>query len=231
MMILGIIQARIDSTRFPLKIFSEFSDGTSLLERVVRQVSHSKLIDNIVIATNYFSYSMIREIVDRLKLNVDVKVGDDEDVLGRFIKCISSYNSNFDNIVRITADNPLTCPIAIDEAIKLHISKNADLTHFLGIPLGTGVEVIKTSRLFEINELSFEMYDREHVTPYFYKHKEIYKVLEPVYREGWDYQSIRVTIDYPIDLESVDRILHKLDYKLPVYIDDVVSVVEALTNV
>jgi spore coat polysaccharide biosynthesis protein SpsF len=230
-MILGIIQARIDSGRFPLKIFAKFSDGTSLLERVIKQVSYSKLIDRVAIATNYFSYRMVRDFVNEFGFDVDVKVGDDEDVLGRFVKCVSSYDVNFEHVVRITADNPLTCPKAIDEAIKLHTEKNADLTHFLGIPLGTGVEVIRTSTLFEINDLAFEKYDREHVTPYLYKHKSLYKVLEPFYKDGVDYQAIRVTIDYPIDLESVDKLLSRLNYKIPVYVEEVISVIEELARV
>ncbi len=230
-MVLGIVQARIDSGRFPLKIFAKFSDGTSLLERVIKQVLSSKLIDRVAIATNYFSYGMIKDFVNEFGFDIDVKVGDDEDVLGRFVKCVLSYDINFEHVVRITADNPLTCPNAIDEAIKLHVEKKADLTHFLGMPLGTGVEVIKASVLFEINELAFEKYDREHVTPYLYKHKNLYRVLEPFYKDGVDYQGIRVTIDYPVDLESVDRLLSKLNYKIPVYVGDVIGVIEELARV
>lgn len=223
-MILGIIQARINSDRFPMKVFARFSDGTFVLERVIKQVLNSRLVDKVIVATNYFSFNSISSFVRSRFSNVEVFSGPDEDVLSRFISCIDLFD-DVDNVVRITADNPLTCPKYMDLAISLHVQYGADLTHFLGIPLGTGVEVIKSSVLFKVSELSFDKYDREHVTPYIYKNRYLFRVLEPMFDLG-DYQSCRVTLDTQKDFELIDLVLSSLEYRVPIFVEDVVSVFE-----
>lgn len=222
-MVLGVIQARINSDRFPLKIFAKFSDGTCLLERVIKQVKYSFLVDKIVVATNHISYASISSFVREKFYDVDVVSGADIDVLDRFINCISMFDPEV--VVRITADNPLTCPKYIDYAIDIHLNEKAELTHFLGIPLGSGVEVINPESLLGIARLTFDSYDREHVTPFFYKNKEVFKVLEIPYEKG-NFQSYRVTVDTIEDLQNVDRVLKALNYKIPVFVDDVIEVYE-----
>lgn len=221
-MILGIIQARINSDRFPIKIFAKFSDGSVVLERVIRQVLFSEILDKVVIATNYISFSSISSFVKSNFDEIAVISGSDNDVLDRFVSCLSIFD-NVDVVVRITADNPLTCPKYIDYAIKKHLESKADLTHFLGIPLGTGVEVINPNTLFKISELTYDPYDREHVTPFIYKNRDIFKVVEPMFEVG-NFQNFRVTIDTENDLFFVDGLLRLLDYKLPVYVEDIINV-------
>lgn len=230
-MVLGIIQARINSDRFPIKIFAKFSDGSFVLERVIKQVLHSRMIDKIVIATNYLSHGFISSFVNNYfsgVRNISVFSGPDNDVLLRFVKCVDLFD-DVDAIVRITADNPLTCPKYIDKAISLHFEEKADLTHFIGIPLGMGVEVIKPDTLYLVEVLTSLPYDREHVTPYIYKNKDKFKVLEPMYSLG-DFQNLRVTIDTYNDLYFVDKLLKDIDYKIPVFVEDVIHKLSCLTK-
>ncbi|MGC8766165.1 MAG: cytidylyltransferase domain-containing protein [Brevinematia bacterium] len=222
-MVLGIIQARINSDRFPMKVFAKFSDSTCLLERVIKQVKHSFLIDKVVVATNHISFASISSFVKENFEDVDVISGPDEDVLARFVSCIDIFDPKV--IVRITADNPLTCPRYIDYAIDIHLSENADLTHFLGIPLGTGVEVVNAESLLRVSELTFDLYDREHVTPFFYNNREVFKVIEAPYEKG-NFEYYRVTIDTLEDLEVVDKVLASLGYRMPVLVEDVVEIYE-----
>ncbi len=227
---LGIIQARIDSQRFPAKIFAKFSDGTVVLERVISQVLYAKSVDKVVVATNNISFNAIRRFVKEKFLDkVTVIPGSDEDVLSRFIKCVKFFGiENIRNVIRITADNPLTCPVFIDKAVEIHTTIQSDLTHFLGIPLGTGVEVINPNSLLEISFLASSKYDREHVTPFFYKNRHIYRVCEPMYDIFSNYQVIRVTIDTLEDLNNVEHILRTLDYKIPITVNDILKVATPL---
>lgn len=221
-MVLGIIQARVNSDRFPVKVFAKFSDGSLVLERVIKQVLFSKTIDHVVVATNYLSFPLISSFVQSNFKGVSVISGPDNDVLERFVSCLKIFD-NVDTVVRITADNPLTCPRFIDYAVYKHVESKADLTHFLGIPLGTGVEVINPDVLFKISELTYNPYDREHVTPFIYRNRETFKVVEPKFELG-DFQHFRVTIDTRDDLEFVDRILKLLRYKLPVCVEDIIGI-------
>ncbi|MCX8028900.1 MAG: hypothetical protein N2712_02780 [Brevinematales bacterium] len=227
-MILGVIQARVNSDRFPFKVLARFSDGTTVLERVIRQVKHSKLVDNIVVATNHLSFGIISSFVMSKFNDVNVVAGSDEDVLDRFVNCVSVFD-DVDHVVRITADNPLTCPRYIDKVVEIHLKDKADLTHFLGIPLGTGVEVIKFEALVMSSKLAIDEYDREHVTPYIYKNRKIFKVLEPVYEYG-NFQDIRVTLDTQDDYNFIDVLLHRMGYKIPVFVEDVIKFAPSLVT-
>lgn len=231
-MVLGVIQARINSERFFAKIFARFADGSTIIERVVKQILHSKRIEKIVIATDYTSFSFISSFIrEKFDGIVEVFAGEDQNVLSRFAKCVNNLKHlSIDQVVRITADNPLTCPYLLDKALDIHEKVDADLTHFLGIPLGSGVEIIKASTLLEINEIVIDEYDREHVTPFIYKNKEIYRVLEPVLDQFNDWQFVRVTVDFPKDLLFVDSILRKLEYKVPIFVDDIIDVVKNISR-
>ena len=47
-----IIQARMRSSRFPKKVMREIYDHKTVLDCVIDQLSYSKLIDNLVVATS-----------------------------------------------------------------------------------------------------------------------------------------------------------------------------------
>lgn len=221
-MVLAIIQARINSDRFPFKVFAKFSDGSCVLERVIKQVKYSETVDKIVVATNYISFNSISSFVSKFFEDVSVVSGPDNDVLERFVRTIQVFD-DVDTVVRITADNPLTCPRALDIALRIHKEKKADLTHFLGIPLGTGVEIINPVALLKASNLAYENYDREHVTPYIYKNRDTFKVLEPKFYLK-SYQNYRVTLDTKEDLEFIDRLISKLNYRIPIFVEDVIEI-------
>lgn len=227
-MVLGIIQARINSDRLPMKVFARFSDGSLVLERVIKQVSNSRCIDKIVVATNYVSFGAVSSFVSERFTGVSVVSGPDEDVLTRFIKCIDLFD-DVETIVRVTADNPLTCPKYIDLAVLAHTDSGADLTRFVGLPLGTGAEVIKANALYRASELAFEQYDREHVTPYIYKNREIFRVKEIPFYLG-DFQNCRVTLDTSEDFETISKVLEILGYKVPIVVEDVVEAYSLLAS-
>ena len=50
-MIIGIIQARMGSSRLPGKVLMEV-DGEPLLKIQLERINHSKLLDDIVVATS-----------------------------------------------------------------------------------------------------------------------------------------------------------------------------------
>ncbi|MBT8219251.1 MAG: 3-deoxy-manno-octulosonate cytidylyltransferase, partial [Bacteroidia bacterium] len=51
MNVIGVIPARFDSTRFPGKALVDIY-GKSMIERVYRQCEQSKLLNNILVATD-----------------------------------------------------------------------------------------------------------------------------------------------------------------------------------
>ena len=49
----AIIQVRMGSTRFPGKVMMKLDEKFTVLDYVIRQLGHSKSLENIIIATTY----------------------------------------------------------------------------------------------------------------------------------------------------------------------------------
>ena len=125
-------------------------------------------------------------------------------------------------IVRVTADNPLTCPEFLDRAVEMHLNTESDLTHYLGIPLGTGVEVISLQALSLAYHSATSDYDKEHVTPYIYKNRCFFKVLEPVSSGMYYSPKTRVTVDTQSDLQFVRALCEHYSDQRFISMEDIV---------
>ena len=119
-----IVQARMSSSRFPKKIFEKINDQT-ILSFVISQISKSKKIDRIIIATTTLEEDDV--IVEFCKNNnIDFFRGSVDDVLDRYFECAKKFSSEL--IVRISSDCPFIDPeMALNEAQKIgnpeHIKK------------------------------------------------------------------------------------------------------------
>jgi len=81
-----------------------------------------------------------------------------------------------DHIVRMTADCPMIDSEIIDHTIDRHLEGQYDYTRNIGFPDGLDVEVMTYPALCKAWEEAGSSYEREHVTPYFYYHPELFRV-------------------------------------------------------
>lgn len=215
----AIIQARMDSERLPQKVIMPVN-GKPLLAHIVDRLSRSKYLRNIIIATTEDSLGPISAA---LKDHEKVKyfVGSKENVLERYYLAAKTYEPKI--IVRATGDNPLVCPVFMDNAIELHTRAEADLTHFLGIPLGTGVEIINREAINISHKNTKHAYDREHVTPFIYKNRDSFKVFEPLSAGLYYAPDIRVTVDTRSDLDSVRKVFEFYQDRDYISMEDIIS--------
>ena len=110
-----IIQARMGSSRLPGKVMKKLDQNSTVISYIIKQLKHSKFLDNIVVATTSLKQDKI--IVDFLeKEGIEYFCGDQNDVLDRYYQCAHKFS--FSEIVRITSDNPLIDPNIIDSVIK-----------------------------------------------------------------------------------------------------------------
>ena len=96
---------------------------------------------------------------------VTVRRGPLDDVLARFLEVIDEFGP--DDVVRLTADNPMTDPQVIDLVVSAHREAGADytantLSHTF--PHGLDVEVVAATALRALADLGPDEHDREHVT-------------------------------------------------------------------
>jgi len=213
-----IIQARMGSTRLPGKVMKKIDGNKTILESVISQVKHSKLIKKIVVATTTLPQDDV--IVAKCqKLGVDVFRGSSSDVLDRYYQCAKEYS--FSTIVRVTSDNPITDPKIIDTLIKKILSKKIDFsTNRLSkkFPLGVQVDVFAFDAIEQAWKKSTDPLDREHVTRYFYQNPDKFIIFN--LENDKDLSHMRYTVDTIEDFEFVRNLFEKIK-KRPILLEDI----------
>jgi len=207
MNILAIIQARIGSTRLPQKVLLDL-EGKTVLEHVVERVKRSN-ISKVIVATTINNEDL--KIV-KLCSNKGIRVfcGSNDDVLDRFYQIAKLIKPK--HIVRITADCPLIDHDIIDRIIDLHLLKNSDYTcNTLNetFPDGLDVEIFTYEALEKAWKEARLTSEREHVTPYIRKHKEIFKISGLENKQNFSQK--RWTLDEPDDYKFL-KIVYKNVY-------------------
>lgn len=112
MIITGIIPARFASTRFPGKPLT-LIDGKTMIQRVYDQALKSKLINNVIIATDS---SEIFDCVKGFEGSVVMTSKKHKTGTDRICEVVQKINS--DIIVNIQGDEPFINPKDIDNAIR-----------------------------------------------------------------------------------------------------------------
>jgi glutamate-1-semialdehyde 2,1-aminomutase len=206
MKILAIVQARLNSQRFPKKVLQLINDKT-LVEILLIRLRKSKLISEIVLATtdNHFDDELAFLISN---LGFEVYRGSENDVLDRFYNASIKYKPEL--IVRITADCPMIDAEIIDRVIELLISTNSDYCSNnkpATFPDGFDVEVFSFKSLQNAWEVSTKKYDREHVTPFLYNNPDLFKISTLNYNK--DLSRLRLTVDEKIDFDVVKGVFNE----------------------
>jgi spore coat polysaccharide biosynthesis protein SpsF len=201
-----IVQARMTSTRLPGKVLKEVL-GKPLLEYQIERLRRISSVDEIVIATTVNTTDQL--IVDCCnRLGVSYFRGLEEDVLSRYYGAAVEHQA--DVVVRVTADCPLIDPEVCEQAITYFIENKDDydylrLEHY---PRGLDTEIFSFKGLEECFREATAQPDREHVTPFFYRQPERYRVKKIYCPE--DLSHHRWTVDTPEDFELVKRIISEL---------------------
>ena len=204
MKIAAIIQARMNSSRFPGKIKQIFETKT-LLETCIDAINHSNFIQKIIIATTANKEDDWIESFFKKSENIYVFRGDEKDVLSRYVLSMKKYQ--IDIVVRITADDPFKPPWLIDQLIRYIIKGKYDYasnTIEPTFPEGLDVEVFTSQALLKADKFAKKNSEREHVTPYIWKNSSIFNCYSEIAES--DLSWARLTIDYKEDLERLRKI-------------------------
>jgi spore coat polysaccharide biosynthesis protein SpsF len=204
-----IIQARMGSTRLPGKVIQKIDGGKTVLDYVTNQLKASKKIDVIIIATTNLQED---DIIFNHSKSKQVKYyrGSSEDVLDRYYQCAKKFG--IDDIIRITADNPLIDPNIIDIIIEKYKKEKYDfMTNALNrtFPYGTEVEIFSFETLEKTWKMAEKPSEREHVTPFMCEPKNNFRIINVKLKENFSY--LRYTVDRIEDLELVKKIIKNID--------------------
>ncbi len=198
MKITAIVQARMGSTRLPGKVLMDLR-GETVLARVVGRLRRAKRVDEIVVATtNSVADDAIVRECSRLK--VSSFRGSEDDVLDRYYQAARVCAAGA--VVRITSDCPVIDPQLVDETIGLFQRQHVDYASNSfprTYPRGLDTEVFTIAALEQAWRDAHKPHEREHVTPYFYEHPELFRLVSQCGRI--DYSQYRWTLDTAEDLE------------------------------
>ena len=144
-----IIQARVSSTRLPVKVLRKlpYAGQLTVLENVIRRLKRSKETDEIIVAT---TASKEDDQLTRIARKEKVRYfrGSRDDVLSRYH--LAAKEARLDVIARITSDCPCIDPKIVDTIIERHLVSNADYTSNTlerTYPRGLDVEVFNADGL------------------------------------------------------------------------------------
>lgn len=221
--VITVIQARMTSTRLPGKVMMEVC-GKPMLALMVERLSRVLTLDGIVIATTVNATDdPIAALAN--ELGVGSYRGSEENVLSRVVGAAQEYKA--DIVVRTTGDCPLIDPEIVNRVIEAYLNGDADyVTNTLerSYPIGMDVEVFSRAVLEEISERTSLAEDLEHVTPYLYKHPEIYRLQNVAVPMSLYDPALRLTLDTEDDLKLIRIILTALYPQNTAFtLDDVVD--------
>lgn len=207
MRLIGTIEARMGSSRLPGKTMASVYNGMPLLECVVRRFQACCALDDVVVATT-------TERGDDaiaawcVKNGVSVFRGSEENVLERVAGAARQFGA--DAIVQMGADSAYLDYQLIDHLVGHYrggqfdyVCNDLKLTY----PLGIYGHVVRTEKLVELSKRTgLSDKDRSDVVRYIWEHPESYAISSIEAPPEFNCPSLRLTIDYPEDMEQAREV-------------------------
>jgi len=125
--------------------------------------------------------------------DIPVVRGSKNNILKRYIQTMKIFPSK--TIVRVTADNPLTCPEIIKWLINEQQNKCLDYVFCTNIPCGTGVDVFSNNVLEALDKENLTDDEKEHINLHILNNKEKFKTFFPQLTDERARPDIRLTVD------------------------------------
>jgi len=218
---IATIEARMGSTRLPAKVMAEIA-GKPMLQWVIDRASRASSVDQVVIATTTVSED---DVIERLarRLGVPCFRGSVEDVLGRVLAVAEAFQA--DDLVPLTADNPLIDPELIDDVVAFFRHGRYDyvttthMHHSLAwkavrtFPVGVSVQVCSRRVLADAAAKTRNAIERGYATFSIYNHPERYQLgtFEAAGKyAAWRHPELRLTVDTPEDLALIRPVFDSL---------------------
>ena len=220
----AIVQARFGSTRLPGKVLLEL-DGRPVLAHVLSRCSRISGIDFVVCAMpDEAASDKIEEIA--AACGAVTFRGSESDVLARYLGAARLVDA--DVVLRITSDCPLIDPKVAADVVALRAAKRCDYASnnlSRTFPHGLDCEAFTFEALAEADTRAHEAYDREHVTPWLRRSRDIVRANldsgNPALAQH------RWTLDHPEDMAFFKALFAVMVEGVDGTMDDILSVLAA----
>lgn len=171
MRVIGVIQARMSSTRLPGKTLEPIR-GRPLVLWTIAAMEAVPAIDRLIVATT--DDPADDPLTSALDGRVELFRGPVHDVLARIQAAVAPAHP--DLVVRQTADNPFVDPNVVRAQVELCAEGGFDYVGTAGWPLGIAAEVARAAALAEADRDATEPAEREHVMPFLYARPDRFRI-------------------------------------------------------
>ena len=211
------LQVRLKSTRLYRKALLPLING-NVIQHAMRALKE--------VRAHVYALLTDKESAEELRIFAKkegflIFVGPEHDVLKRYIQAAEYFHVT--RIIRATGDNPLVSPKHAQEIIHIHEKKTPDLSHFIDMPLGLGIEVVELKALIKAEKQIKDPFEREHLTTHLYRNPKTYNILEIHCPYNCRLPGIHVSIDTQEDYELIMAIYSDLYHNKPIKADKVVN--------
>jgi len=194
----------MSSQRFPGKVLAPFC-GEPIIRHVLRAAEEVLDRLSIVVATS------VEPSDDPLcsylqDIGYQVFRGPLADVFERFRLCLEVFPADW--ILRISADSPLLPTGPLQRVVGLAESQHCDLGTTIfprTFPKGCNAELILTETFLRIDRSRLTPHDREHVTPYYYRNADRFRIVNISSRCSQP-SDLSLTVDEIDDLQRLERL-------------------------
>jgi spore coat polysaccharide biosynthesis protein SpsF (cytidylyltransferase family) len=203
----AVIQARMSSHRLPGKVLRTAA-GKPLLGYLVERLSRCRSLNQIIVATSTLNSD--DPIVEWCgQAGVICHRGPIDDVAQRFL--LVAAELELPAFVRINADSPLMVPAVVNQVVARFEQGGCDLATNVfprSFPIGQSVEVISTDALRAAHASITAADDLEHVTTYFYRHAELFTIVNVQFDR--DVGDVQLSVDRDEDFQAFEELLSRM---------------------
>jgi spore coat polysaccharide biosynthesis protein SpsF len=225
--VVGVIQARMSSTRLPGKVLKDIMGRPMLSYELERLAAVPEIDELIVAATANREDDPIAALCE--KMGVKTYRGSESDVLSRYHEAASAARA--DVIVRFTADCPVIDPSFSSSVIKKFLALYPGLDYlgmdYDAVPRGMDTEVFTFEALETAHKEGFSKNDREHVTWYLHAtNPGRFRTARFPARKGLG--AYRLTVDTEEDMALIRGIMERLYAGNPLFsLRDIIALLDS----
>ena len=215
-----IVQARMNSSRFPGKVLANLA-GKPVLQHVLERCKEIRGVDKIVCAVpgreGIEAIATLEQVIRPSGALFFSRGGPEDDVLTRYQAAAEAYEA--DVIMRITADCPLLDPdVCSDVLAKFNEPQHkgwgkdsppGNYDYVSNVcprtwPKGYDCEVFSREALEWASLYAENNYDREHVTPFLQRTKWVRRFNVEA---SFNASHVNYCVDYPDDIARLEGVL------------------------
>lgn len=211
----------MSSRRLPGKVLRSLA-GKPTLQYLLERLERCEQVDRVVVATSVDpSDDPVAAFCEAA--GVAVHRGPLEHVAARFGEVAARFG--LDAFVRVTADSPLLDQALVDRGAALYREGDFDVVTNVyprsTFPSGQSLEVVRAAAFRGALAHMDDPYEREHVTPYFYRRPDEFRICNFVAER--DDSALDVSLDTEQDARLIEGVLRRMERPHWTYSSDEVT--------